>query len=218
MHKAQKGKKTNKKNKRGFSARDDIPLRARHTYCTASCSLPEVSDSTVVRTLGHGTIASQASADTKVALYFSLSQAGVSSGYWDQYKILAVRVTIAPDQNAIGLYTNSTTIFNPLYCVLDFDDTAVLSSVANAEAYSNCVVLNAGESTDRLFRPRMALSAYSGSFGGFANVADTWIDASSSTVQHYGMKIFVPGVAAAQTLLPSWQYSVEYFIAFRKAI
>jgi hypothetical protein len=142
----------------------------------------------------------------------------VSAGNFDQYKLTAVRVTISPDQNAIGLFTNSTTQYVPLYCVIDYDDNNTLSSVAGAEAYSNCVSLGAGESCERLFQPRMAVSAYTGSFGGFANMANVWIDSASNSVQHYGVKLFIPGATAAQTLLPSWQISTEYFFAFRKNI
>jgi hypothetical protein len=203
---------------RGFTAKDDIPLRPLHTYCTASCPLPVVTDSCVIRALGHGTLSSSASSVTATSLTFSLSQSGINSGTWDQYKLLAVRVTIVPDQNAVGLFTNTTTSYTPLYFVLDFDDATNLTSYVAAEAYSNCVVLGAGESCERLFKPRTAVSAYTGAFGGFANMSDLWIDAASNTVQHYGAKIFVPQATAAQTLLPSWQISTEYFFAFRKSI
>jgi len=105
-----------------------------------------------------------------------------------------------------------------MYVVVDYDDANALSSSANAQAYNNCIVLGAGESCDRLFRPRMALAAYTGSFTGYANSADLWIDAASPSVQHYGLKMFVPQVTAAQALLPSWQVSTEYFFAFSKSI
>jgi hypothetical protein len=151
-------------------------------------------------------------------LNFTLASSSISSGQWDQYKLLAVRFTVSPDQNAVGLFTNATTTYTPLYIVIDYDDSATLGSVAAAEAYNNCVVLGAGESCSRLFQPRMAVAAYSGTFASFANMADQWIDAASSSVQHYGIKIIIPGATAAQTLLPSWQLSTEYFFAFRKSI
>jgi hypothetical protein len=149
---------------------------------------------------------------------FSLSRSGLGAGQWDQYKIVAVRVTIAPDNNAIGLLTNATTTYSPLYAVIDYDDATALGSVGAAEAYSNCVVLNAGESCERLFKPRMAVAAYNGAFSAFANMGDQWIDAAYNSVQHYGVKIYVPAVTAGQTSLPSWQVSTEYFVAFRKSI
>lgn len=204
--------------KRGPTARDDIPQRAKHTYATMSCTLPRVSDMAVVRALGHTSIASQATAATATSLVFTLASSSIGSGQWDQYKLLAVRITISPDQNAVGLFTNSTTSYTPLYCVIDYDDSSNLTSVGAAEAYSNCIVLGAGESCERTFRPRMAVAAYSGTFASFSNMADQWIDSASSGVQHYGIKIYIPGATAAQTLLPSWQISTEYFFAFRKSI
>jgi len=172
----------------------------------------------IVRALGHGTIAAVPTATTALSINFTLAASSINAGQWDQYKLLAIRFTIVPDQNAVGLFTNATTSYTPLYCVLDYDDSTNLGSVGAAEAYNNCVVLGAGESCERLFQPRIAVAAYSGAFSSFANMADQWIDAASTGVQHFGIKMFIPGATAAQTLLPSWQFSTEYFFAFRKSI
>jgi hypothetical protein len=147
-----------------------------------------------------------------------MATAAVSTGFWDQYMIEAVRFTIQPQNNAIGLVTNSTTALELLYCVIDYDDSTALSTAANAMAYSNCVVLGPGESCERTFQPRMAVAAYAGAFTSYGNVAPQWIDSASTGVQHYGIKLYVPGATAAQTLLQSWNYTVEYFIRFRKSI
>lgn len=173
----------------------------------------------MVRALANTTIVQQAAGvATAPTFYFALSFCNVGVGFWDQYRIKAIRYSIRPQNNAIGLVTNSTNSIVPLYCVLDYDDATALSSVANAESYSTCIVLSAGESCERLFQPRMALAAYTGTFVGFANVADQWIDANSTNVQHYGVKCYVPGGAAGQTALQSWDVIIEYFIQFRKSI
>jgi len=62
------------------------------------------------------------------------------------------------------------------------------------------------------------VAAYNGAFAGYANLGAQWIDAASTTVQHYGVKTYVPGGAAGQTQLASWDVFVEYFIQFRKSI
>jgi hypothetical protein len=211
--------KTRKNQSRAKSAPlTDVPPRAIHTYTTASCPTPRVTDACVVRALGHTTVAAQAVSGVAQSLNFTLASSSLTAGQWDQYKLLAVRVTISPDQNAVGLFTNSANSYTPLYTVVDYDDATNLTSVGQAEAYNNCIVLGAGESCSRLFRPRMALAAYSGAFTGFANTGDLWLDAASTTVQHYGVKIYIPGATAAQVQLPSWQISTEYFFAFRKSI
>jgi hypothetical protein len=62
------------------------------------------------------------------------------------------------------------------------------------------------------------MAAYTGSFTGYVNMGPQWIDAASNTVQHYGIKMYIPGATAAQTLLQSWNITVEAFVRMRKAI
>jgi len=172
-----------------------------------------------VRAVANGAIATQAAGvATSNSWNFTLAAANVGSGFWDQYRIQAVRFTIRPENNAIGLVTNSTTQIQPLYCVIDYDDSTNLASIAAAESYSTCIVLSAGESCERVIQPRIAVAAYNGAFGGFANLGNQWIDSASSTVQHYGIKTYVPGGAAGQTQLATWDVIVEYYIQFRKSI
>jgi hypothetical protein len=196
----------------------DIPPPAMHTYHTASCLLPRVTEQAVVRGVQTTNLIAQAASGQAPTFYFSLANASVTSGYWDQYKLAAIRFTITPDNNAIGLVTNSSTTLVPIYCVIDYDDDTALGSATAAAAYSNCVVIHPGESCERIFQPHMALAAYAGAFTSYANVAPTWIDAASSGVRHYGVKLYIPGATALQTLLQSWEITVEYFLEFRKSI
>jgi hypothetical protein len=168
--------------------------------------------------MGQTTITATPISDLKTNFAFTLQAANVGSGFWDQYRIAAIRFVVAPQNNAIGLVTNSTTTLVPMYVVIDYDDTSSLASAVDAASYSTCLMLHPGESCERVFKPRVALAAYNGTFGGYANVGDVWLDAASNTVQHYGIKTLVPGVISGQTLLQSWDISVEYFIEFRKSI
>jgi hypothetical protein len=189
------------------------------TYRTISTPLPRVSETCVVRAQASNTQSAQPTAYTAASYAFSLASVGLGTGFWDQYKLEAIRFTVAPQNNAIGLVTNSTTTLVPLYCVIDYDDSSNLTSAGQAQSYSNCVVVNPGESVERTFKPRMAIGAFGGStFTSYANVADLWIDAASTNVLHYGVKLFIPGTAAAQTLLQSWDITIEYFLQFRKSI
>jgi len=119
-------------------------------------------------------------------------------------------------QNAIGLTTNSTTTCVTPYVVIDYDNAAALSTAAEARSYESCVIVPPGESCSRQFRPHIAVAAYNGSFGGYMNSEPQWIDCGSSTVQHYGIKLFVPGATAAQTQLQSWTVEREYWVSFKK--
>jgi len=105
-----------------------------------------------------------------------------------------------------------------MYVVIDYDDGTALTSANLASAYSNCVVLNPGESCERTFSPHMALAAYGGAFTSYANVSPQWIDAASTGVQHYGVKVWVPNCTVGQTLLQSWDVTIEHYLEMRKSI
>jgi hypothetical protein len=164
------------------------------------------------------TLASTAVSTVNTTYIFSMGNANLSTGQFDQYRIQAIRFSIVPQNNAIGLVTNTTTTLVPLYCVIDYDDATALTTAAQAEAYNNCITLAPGESLVRTFQPRMAVGAYTGTFSGYANMAPQWIDAVSPLVQHYGIKTFIPGAAASQTLLQTWQVIVEYAVELRANI
>jgi len=199
-------KNTNNKNPAG----GDIPVRPKRTYETVSAPFPRATDTVRIHSTAAATITATPTTPITTTYNFNLSASNATAGNFDQYRLMAVRFSIVPNNNAIGLVTNSSTGLVPVYCVIDYDDTNALASASAAEGYNNCIVLNPGESLSRTFRPRMALAAYSGAFASYANVEPLWIDASSNGVQHYGIKLYIPGVLAAQTLLQSWNIIVEY--------
>jgi hypothetical protein len=196
----------------------DVPRPLIRTFTTKSCALPVQSDECTIRVSTSQVLAASASAVTAGVYYFSLSASGLSTGPFDQYRIDCIRFSVLPQNNAIGLVTNSTTSLVPLYHVIDYDDANALGSATAALAYNNCVTLSPGESLERTFRPRMALAAYSGAFSSYANVDPVWIDVVSTGVQHYGAKIFIPQATVAQTLLQTWDVVIEYWISLRNAI
>jgi len=100
--------------------------------------------------------------------------------------------------------------------VVDYDDNNALSSAAQARSFESCIIVPPGVECTRQFRPRIAVSAYTGSFGGFANLDAQWLDSASPSIQHYGVKLFIPGATASQTQLQSWTVEREYWISFRK--
>lgn len=138
--------------------------------------------------MGQTSIVATPTGSVKTNFAFTLQAANVGAGFWDQYRIAAIRFIVAPQNNAIGLLTNSTTTLVPMYVVIDYDDTSNLTDAADASSYSTCLMLHPGESCERVFKPRVAMAVYNGTFGGYANVGDVWIDAASNTVQHYGIK------------------------------
>jgi hypothetical protein len=197
----------------------DVPPPEPVDVVTVSTIPPRVSEQCTVRAMQTASITAQATSAQNLMYYFTLGNAAVGTGFFDQYRIPAVRFNIRPQQNAIGLTTNSTTTVTSIYVVIDYDDANALSGLTAYQSYSNCVALAPGQSLSRTFRPHIAMAAYSASaFSGYANESNVWIDAASTAVQHYGVKILVPGVTAAQTQLQSWDVEIEYFVEFRKVI
>jgi len=202
------------------STRGDIPPPQRADVVTASCRVPSTTDITTIHQFtGPSLITQQAAgANTYTNFVFSLNlldNAAAFANVWDQYRIDAVRVMIKPQNNAINLVTNSATTLVDIYSVIDYDNASNLTSVAVAREYDNCCIQAPAESCVRTFKPRVALAAYTGAFGGFANEEDMWLDCASSSIVHYGLKTLVPGGAAAQTLLQTWEVTAEYWISFK---
>jgi hypothetical protein len=145
--------------------------------------------------------------------YFSLGNfidyASVQA-FFDQYKLLSIDFEARPRSNSLDIGANQS--IPPTYCVLDYDNVASLASPAAALSYDNCMQLNAYESFKRTFKPRIALAAYQGAFSGYANASDMWLDTSSSSIQHFGLKLFSPVTGVAT----SWDILIRGIFAARQ--
>jgi hypothetical protein len=209
-------KKTSKKN----LSDNPVEVYRNGPFSTVSHAPPRTSSVFTVRiTTQTGAILTATSSTQNPAYYFSLTDLDsytAFTGLFDQYRIECVNFRMIPMQNAIGLTTNSTTTTVTPYCVVDYDDATAISTAGLARTYESCIIVPPGEECSRTFRPRMALAAYSSTFVSFGNVGPQWIDAASPSVQHYGVKLFIPAATAAQTQLQSWTIERTYWISFRK--
>jgi len=129
------------------------------------------------------------------ATSFNFNQLDNATAYqtlFDQYIIDEIEVWIEPlttsSNGGAGGY---------LYSVIDYDDGSVLSNVAAAADYTNVMVSASTEGHYRRFKPHIAVAAYSGTFTSFTNEPAQWIDMSSPSVQHYGVKTACSTTTAA---------------------
>jgi hypothetical protein len=105
---------------------------------------------------------------------------------FDQYRIVACEVIVRPVANMTAVNAQSKGF---LHTVIDYDDGTALTSLAQAQAYENCISTPVYYAQRRCFKPRVALAAYgSGAFTSYANFEAPWIDAASPNVTHYGVK------------------------------
>jgi hypothetical protein len=214
-------KKNVKKAPKKRMSDNPVEVYRNSPFSTVSCNPPGTSSTFTVRvtTQTSGLLTVSNSAIQNPTYYFSLADLdgyAAYTGLFDQYKIDCVNFRLIPMQNAIGLSTNSTTTCVTLYVVVDYDDANTISTAAVARVYESCIVVPPGVECSRTFRPRMALAAYSSTFVSFANFGPQWLDAASPSVQHYGIKLFIPQATAAQTQLQSWTVERTYWISFRK--
>lgn len=166
------------------------------------------------RSMGESTTLTQSAvSDTAYTLSFTLAGA---NGYadliqvFDQYRIMAVSIEMTPQYE----YINGTNISPRLYSCIDYDDASTTTR-ANILAYDTCIVNPPNTGCVRTLIPRSAVAAYTGTFTGYQNVEQQWIDAASSTVQHYGLKMIVESGTTGQTSLQSYTVDITYFIEFR---
>jgi hypothetical protein len=147
-----------------------------------------------------------------------LSGSSTPAALFDMYRIEAVRMTIRPNNNAIGIADPTLVRLCPLYWVIDYNDGVALGSTGTATTYENCAVLSPGESGSRTFQPKMLATVKSAAGTDYMSVAPQWLPCTSDDVLHYGAKVFVPQALAAQTLLQTWQVTFEYWITFRNVV
>lgn len=132
--------------------------------------------------------------NTSIATFFSISTTlALLNGFtdftaaFDQYRIEAVEVLLKPQ---INMNTGTSTNAGEVHTVIDYDDQTSLGSVAAALQYDNVITTPGYQAQRRCYRPRMAMAAFASSaFTSFANMKDQWIDAASTGVNHYGVKI-----------------------------
>lgn len=133
-------------------------------------------------------LVSNASIPTYGAIYTTLQNFDQFTDFapvFDQYRIVEIEITFWPRvQTVDGQIVNA----GLLHSVVDYDDSTVLTSVASALDYTNCLVTPGNKMHRRTFVPHVANAAYAGAFTSYANLSGQWLDAASSTVQHYGVK------------------------------
>lgn len=147
-----------------------------------------------------------------------LNGSATLTSLFDFYKISAIRVSIRPQNNAIGVVDPTVTKLVEFYNVIDYNGGSIPGIADSFREFDNCVVLLPGETCERTFQPRMSALVRSAAGTDYMSVVPQWLNTSSEDVQHYGLKYFVPQVNAAQTILQTWQITIEYWVEFSKVV
>lgn len=143
---------------------------------------------------------------------------------YDQYRILAVKAEFIPRTPPIQYYNGTASQSGSapvLYTAIDLDDTisptsGSLLSHESVKCHGAFTPMSCNKYV-RWLRPACAVELYqTGGFGGYGARTNQWIDTTSSSVQHYGLKWWV--ATAATT--PAYYYDIvfTYYMEFKLPI
>lgn len=146
---------------------------------------------------------------------------------FDQYKIWGITVKITPvatmSAAAVAAGTSPSTGII-LHTCLDYDDATNFAATNTGvdamreyESYrSYQPYRNGGKPITLFFKPRIASNVYgSGAFGSFANMKAPWLDAASTGVEHYGLKLMMETIDGATSAIADFKVEATYHIKMR---
>lgn len=114
---------------------------------------------------------------------------------FDQYCIHSAVVRIVPNFGALSTTVSTARI----HTALDFDNVNNVTTENAIQQFSTCITVEAtpGKAVERVVKPCMAPAVWAGgAFSGYA-VARMWLNSSTATVPHYGVRILTAGASAS---------------------
>lgn len=172
---------------KGGKGRDIAKLFS--TTVPANFSRKNIRDNRVFKSsqmVSWGTYTSQVSAISTFQVEPTISSLDQVSAYlamYDQYRVTALEVWVIPRITSV---TSNTANTGQVVSVIDYDDTTSLASFNAALDYENALVGSGVDGHYRKWVPHVnVLTGASGVY----NVAAPWLDAASTSVIHYGMKL-----------------------------
>lgn len=127
------------------------------------------------------------------------------SGAFDQYRITMIEYFVKPTCQK-GTSNAATSPYAFMYFIHDYDDATSPSSLSALLSYSNVTIIGPGESHARKIRPHCATAmttSAAGAITGAQNQASPWLDSSSTSVVHYGIKYGI--TQGNSTNLTTWR-------------
>jgi len=178
---------------------------------TPDCKFPNLRQSAIhsfVLSSEINTITTSATVATTFAYAPSLSNfpdAAFLTACFDTYRILCFKIQFSPTVLNPNFITNIIT-------AIDFDDATASVNLSSRDTAQSVPL---GQYFERTFVPRVSNALYSGSvFTSFGQMKREWIDQTSNTVPHYGLKGTVPAtsVLGAQQI---YSVAVKAYVQFR---
>jgi hypothetical protein len=157
-------------------------------------------------------ISSSADTESNYALSVSVNTnfSAALINLFDQYCIYAISASIIPSTSAITSTGSSATVqlFNlgRVTTAIDFDSSSNLGSESAVQAFgtSNTSQATIGQAIQRFYKPCVDSSLYVSSVSSGYAPARLWIDSSSSSTPHYGLRTYFSGSNVA------WQADIVF--------
>lgn len=161
--------------------------------------------------------------DACFACTFKLSdlvQATTFTALYDQYRISKIKVIIGRTANMqpVGNATQALTFpSQQLWYVVDTDDASTPGSLSVIQEYAKAQCRNVLEDKEVhiSWKPSCADALYAGAFTSYGNRVSPWIDCSSPSVEHYGLKLCIPCPINTTFAEQNFTIRTVYYVDFK---
>lgn len=139
---------------------------------------------------------------------------------YDQYRIVGVKANIINTVPCnVAVYNAGTGLKEylvppTLISAVDLDDASATTTNAILEMES-CIIHGGGRKHTRELVPACAEALYQGAFTGYGSRRNAWIDSSSPSVQHYGLKLGVKNVSSLTAFPGAFQIFITLIVEFK---
>lgn len=178
----------------------------------------ELVTTNIYSTVNRGILTSSSAAEGLYAFSFALSDVADYLSYvgvWDQYRIAEIDLTLVPVTLQSAPSAGPSYAF--CYVAPDYDDATTPANSVAMLSYSNVATLGPSEKYTLRIAPCVDIAtttSAAATITGSMSSQSPWLDCSSPSVAHYGLKAAV--TQSTSTNLTQWNLFARYVLQFRR--
>lgn len=145
-----------------------------------------------------------------------MPQASQFLSLYDQYRLMAVRITFIPQYNSYQVGGTASTV-PVIYTALDFDSATTPTQINTLDNYTTCRKQTFTRPHTRYYKPSPLLNTYiSATTSGQANLSrKTWMNWNTSNVPYYGLIGAITAANPAALVAQSVRVMAVYYFQCR---
>jgi len=148
------------------------------------------------------------------ARQFNLSQVPNRTEFtnlYDQYQIKGVKISLIP-RFTEALSTGTAQTIGNMWSCLDYDDASTPTSIDTLLQYQNVKRTRTNQVHSRFLKPAVAREVFNtGIATAYSPQKNVWLDCTSDTVEHYGIKFWFDSTPAGVT----YDIVIKFYLAFK---